>query len=276
MTYLTVQWKGKKLPIDFSKEAMNYGIDNWTSVVTLNALLIRCSAASGVPVEFIKLLKSGDPYYSNDNVSKNWWENIVDFWNDTINDLTDATTQTGSFVMMKDPNLTLARYGITEGSKIVMLGDKPENYRVPGTSSTSYQDTQLNQTREVPEPQQQPAYVDPEISLIQKLEAILNSVRQTTVPLIESYSTLVSNVVSQHDSGVEELSTTPKNLKDSHSKCSELLMQSLLKIDGVAAGEFERARTKRKEAVKTIQMLMDRVDGLKSKVDEVLKERNLL
>ncbi|KAJ1557132.1 hypothetical protein HK096_008889 [Nowakowskiella sp. JEL0078] len=152
-----------------------------------------------------------------------------------------------------------------------MLGDRPGDYRVQGSNATLYQGTQEREQAKISSQQ-----ANPGLKIIQQLEALLNSVRQSAVPLIESYSILVTNIFAQHANGVSELSSTAKQLKDLHEQCSELLMQTLLKIDGVDSGEFEAARMKRREAVKTVQMQLDRVDGLKARVEAVLRERGLI
>ncbi|KAI8610801.1 hypothetical protein BC830DRAFT_711282 [Chytriomyces sp. MP71] len=68
-----VSWKGRKLEIAFRADER------------LADLVERCSAATGVPCERIKLLASG--------------------------------------VMMRDPSASLSHYGLKDGSKIMMMGD---------------------------------------------------------------------------------------------------------------------------------------------------------
>jgi len=58
-----------------------------------------------------------------------------------------------------------------------------------------------------------------------------------------------------------------KDLNQTYMRASELLMQKLLLIDMVMAGENEEIRMRRKTAVKLIQGLIDRVDALKSELN---------
>ena len=61
-----------------------------------------------------------------------------------------------------------------------------------------------------------------------------------------------------------------KHLMDAHAKISELLLQCLLKVDGVVC-DFEAVRLKRKETVKHFQELLDQVDALKRGIKEAEK-----
>ena len=55
--------------------------------------------------------------------------------------------------------------------------------------------------------------------------------------------------------------THPQAQEKDHARLGELLLQSLLRLDGIAAeGEWEQARRERKAAVKEVQMLLDRLD----------------
>nr|GAT56283.1 predicted protein [Mycena chlorophos] len=49
-----------------------------------------------------------------------------------------------------------------------------------------------------------------------------------------------------------------------HLRLSELLLQALLRLDGIAVGEWEEARKERKVAVKEVQTLLDRLDSGRS------------
>jgi len=53
-----------------------------------------------------------------------------------------------------------------------------------------------------------------------------------------------------------------KTLQPTHARLSELLLQTLLRLDAInAEGGWEEARKERKEAVREVQKVLDRLDG---------------
>ncbi len=63
---------------------------------------------------------------------------------------------------------------------------------------------------------------------------------------------------------MEGQSIPVKQLKHNHARLGELLMQSLLKVDGVTFdSSFEMARMKRKQTVTYFQDLLESVDKLR-------------
>ncbi|KAI8812979.1 hypothetical protein BJ742DRAFT_790665 [Cladochytrium replicatum] len=244
---ITVNSRGRRLELSFAQELRMYG-EKWPEHVTLGNLLERCSNASQIPVNRIKLLHSK--------------------------------------VFMKDSSATLSSYGVGTGSKISMLGDGEKFYDVPGSIPDSSPFRSEHEYPSLPPraapppptsrtpsnaPPPPPKYVNPEDKLIATLDALLDKVNFEIAPEIADYAASVE--------GIRDRNLTPqdvKRLQDTSLRCGEMLMQTLLKIDGVTVGENERARAKRKEAVKMVQGLMDRVDGLKERVKETVRERGLL
>ncbi|KAI8813843.1 hypothetical protein BJ742DRAFT_787664 [Cladochytrium replicatum] len=246
---ITVNSRGRRLELSFAQEQRMYG-ENWPEHVTLGNLLERCSNASQIPVNRIKLLHSK--------------------------------------VLMKDSSATLSSYGVRTGSKISMLRDGEKFYDVPGSTPTSSPSRSEPEYPSLPPraapappstsgtpsnapPLAPPKYVNHKDKLISTIDALLDKVNFEIAPQIADYATSVE--------GIRHRNLTPhdvKRLQDTSLRCGEMLMQTLLKIDGVTVGENEQARAKRKEAVKMVQGLMDRVDGLKERVKEAVRERGLL
>lgn len=69
---------------------------------------------------------------------------------------------------------------------------------------------------------------------------------------------------------------TKKEIEDLGIYLSELLMQSLITLDGVECpSEFETARKNRREAVKLCQELMDRVDQSRAVLKQLYNKQKL-
>ncbi|KAJ3115696.1 BAG molecular chaperone regulator 1 [Phlyctochytrium bullatum] len=156
----------------------------------------------------------------------------------------ELSGERGSFVMMKDMNATLATYGLKSGSKIMMIGEKP---------------------------------LTPEEASLKKLEEIMSHVHGTIVPLIEEYSSKATLFIgAAATGGVDGGDDVPteKQVKFEHSRVGELLLQALLKIDGVNVPEGnDVVRLKRKECVREVNALLDRADGIKERVAEAVKRK---
>ncbi len=94
------------------------------------------------------------------------------------------------------------------------------------------------------------------------LDNCINETRYELEPLVNTYG----NMVNRHPNG----KPMTKELEQSYLKASELLMQKLLLVDQVMAGDNEEIRMKRKTAVKLIQGLIDKLDASKSDLKQKL------
>lgn len=94
--------------------------------------------------------------------------------------------------------------------------------------------------------------VDPEQKALLELEDLYSHVNSTLIPMITEYKDMVHGPAE----GIRE-----KKLKDGHAKLSELLLQCLLKTDGIVFSS-DAVRAKRKETVKFIQSQLDLVDAI--------------
>ncbi|KAI9205397.1 uncharacterized protein BJ171DRAFT_73084 [Polychytrium aggregatum] len=166
-------------------------------------------------------------------------------------------------VHMNDPVSTLHRYKLKAGSKIMMIGDdQPISDRAPAPSSSTQASTSTTSYSSTPTPA--PAIKQPltEEDLIAKISTSVNYTNETLLPMIEHYTMVAEQFI--------RISTasgyTVKHLETEYAKVSETLLQTLIKIDSVDCGEFVQARQHRRDAVKLVQGLMDRVDQVKERV----------
>ena len=115
---------------------------------------------------------------------------------------------------------------------------------------------------------------DLENVIVQQLEAIDTEVKEIILPLIVTFkqdgeSILASTWWQFYDARMC-IQSRLKYIFDCHARISELLIQSLLKLDGVVCATFEKARQKRKNLVKWIQEELDQIDMLRERVDQEL------
>lgn len=128
---------------------------------------------------------------------------------------------------MKDDAAPLSAYALRPNSTITVIGSadplptKPQP-PAPATESTA----------------------------TSKIQSELVQVRDNLVPALETY---LASKPSQENASV---------LKKEHIRLSEMLLQSLLRLDSVhTEPDWESARLQRKEAVKELQMHLDRLDA---------------
>jgi len=92
------------------------------------------------------------------------------------------------------------------------------------------------------------------------LDNCINETRGELEPLVNMYA----DKVKRHPNG----EPMTKDLEQTYLRASELLMQKLLLVDQVMAGQNEEIRTKRKTAVKLIQGLIDKLDDSKTELKQ--------
>lgn len=95
------------------------------------------------------------------------------------------------------------------------------------------------------------------------LENCLKNAKTDLEPLVDDYV----KMVDQHPPG----QPMTKALEQGYLRASELLMQNLLNVDQVMAGQNEEIRLQRKKAVKLIQGLIDVVDQKKTELNQKIK-----
>ncbi|KAJ6587073.1 BAG domain-containing protein [Mycena vulgaris] len=135
--------------------------------------------------------------------------------------------------VMKDDNAPISAYQLRPSSTIavVEIGQPPSQPQPPK-----------------PPPKQKPAAPVQQEAVISTIQAELAHVRAELSPAVDQL--LASH---QH---------TPKTKE--HIRLSELLLQSLLRLDSITTdGEWEAARKERKAAVKEVQALLDSLDQIR-------------
>ncbi|CAO3689642.1 unnamed protein product [Umbelopsis vinacea] len=173
---------------------------NGLEQATLADLKEKCKRITGVPVNAMKLLASG--------------------------------------AVMKDESSPLSLFGLRPGSKVLLLGTRPNEKQTEQTASGN------------PE----------EASLISRIQQIIGEVGNKFQKQMIEYEQEVGKFISskQQDPKLK------KKLQDMGAYLAEKLMQTLFALDGIQCQPgFHTARQKRKEGVNIAQDLHDRVDQIK-------------
>ncbi|KAJ2888822.1 hypothetical protein GGI21_003489 [Coemansia aciculifera] len=158
---------------------------------------------------------------------------------------------------MKDDASPLAYYSIYPGATVKMIGRKEGAEKgVPATK----------EERE-------------ENALIHKIDDIANEATDILSSRMQAYLADAQLYVDQFLSGAmdglqddaltEIKASERKKLNDAYMFINETLMQALLKLDGIqCAPEAEKARQRRRQAVRLLQSWMDQMDRKKESVKQ--------
>lgn len=168
--------------------------------------------------------------------------------------------------VMKDDSAPLTAYKIRENSTIALIG----GHSLPSASTPA------------PSSRPQPKVKEPptEQSTITAIRTELDRVRTTLVPdvdaLVGALAPSVATTVTSHTSAptpasgsvpTQSFNSTPhptssKPTSSDHTRLSELLLQSLLRLDAMhlAGSDWPEARAERKAAVREVQGVLDRLD----------------
>lgn len=174
--------------------------------------------------------------------------------------------------VMKDDSAPLAAYKIRENSTIALIG----GHSLPSAP------TPATPSRPQPKVKEPPT----EQSTITAIRTELDRVRTTLVPdvdalvsaLTPSVATTVLSPTStptpaSGSAPTQSLNSTvqaphlpppnPTPTSSDHTRLSELLLQSLLRLDAMhlAGSDWPEARAERKAAVREVQGVLDRLDG---------------
>ncbi|KAG1832494.1 hypothetical protein EV424DRAFT_1368958 [Suillus variegatus] len=164
--------------------------------------------------------------------------------------------------VMKDDSAPLTAYKIRENSTIALIG----GHSLPSASTP------------VPPARPQPKVKEPptEQSTITAIRSELDRVRTTLVPdvdaLIDALTPSTATTASSPTTPTQSFSSTaqaphfpphPTPTSSDHTRLSELLLQSLLRLDAMhlAGSDWPEARAERKAAVREVQGVLDRLDG---------------
>lgn len=125
---------------------------------------------------------------------------------------------------MKELSHPLSKYGLKQNSKVMMLGDNENLPRQPSTDKVG--------------------------EAMRKLEEIRRFTRTDLLPSVDLY------LAAAFPESAEE----KKRLKDMQMRVSEALLQQMLKIDAMATVDDGNVRTLRKEVVRWLNELLEKVD----------------
>ncbi|KAH0827419.1 hypothetical protein J3R83DRAFT_4078 [Lanmaoa asiatica] len=156
---------------------------------------------------------------------------------------------------MVDTGGTVSTYKLKENSTIALIGG---HTLAPSTPSTTT-------APRPPAPSKLKTTPQTEESTISAIRAELGRVRETLVPDVDAFVRAVSGsegAIPEFGSAHPE-STTPTPTPLDHTRLSELLLQSLLRLDALhmSGVDWPEARVQRKAAVREVQGVLDRLDG---------------
>ncbi|TFK73889.1 hypothetical protein BDN72DRAFT_834211 [Pluteus cervinus] len=136
-------------------------------------------------------------------------------------------------VIMKDDNAPISTYHLHPNSVIALIGS---NEPLPAPAHAP------------PQPQQS------QQATISTIQSELSAVRSQLTPVVELFLTNLGD-------GDLQPPVTDTQRKE-HTRLGELLLQSLLRLDAVTPdSQWEEARRERKDAVREVQALLDRLDA---------------
>ncbi|KAG9126211.1 hypothetical protein FRC07_004429 [Ceratobasidium sp. 392] len=174
-----------------------------------------------------------------------------------------------SGAVMKDDNAPITSYGIRPGSVVALVGGDTQPPRaaqpvpapapVPVQRPVSPPKPPKVAPPPIPPSQAPPVNMTsvggPEAASIMKIQSEWDSFRTKLLPDVQSFLQVLANPPKDRPS--------PEELKMNHKKFAELLLQALLRFDAFQPeGEWTKAREVRKGAVKEVQGMLDKLDGM--------------
>ena len=142
---------------------------------------------------------------------------------------------------------TVSTYRLKENATIALIGGH----------------TLAPETTSVPTPSHKAPAPQTEESAIVAIRAELERVRETLVPDVDAFVRALAPSASQSESGSGPPAPGSTATPVDHTRLSELLLQSLLRLDAlhVSGADWPEARVQRKAAVREVQGVLDRLDG---------------
>ncbi|KAH7339788.1 hypothetical protein B0J17DRAFT_656800 [Rhizoctonia solani] len=191
-----------------------------------------------------------------------------------------------SGAVMKDDNAPITAYGIRPGSVVALVGGesaptRPSYAPAPAPAPTTTAHPPAPAPAPAPTyvhtstPAHTPASMPPPPPPTQSMASSgpsspINSQEAATITKIQSeWDTFRSKLLPEVQSFLQILAAprqerpSPEELKQNHKKFAELLLQALLRFDSFQPeGEWSKAREVRKGAVKEVQGVLDKLDGM--------------
>lgn len=157
---------------------------------------------------------------------------------------------------MKNMSLPLAGYGLKDGSMIVLVGsnDPP----VSGVMGAVRDQQVKKKKEEVPTTEE---------GLVEFLSGKRKFVEEMKPELVSFEKDCEAYLSKGEGATAENPVPTWQKLQQNHARITEILLQHLLKLDGIEIqSSMTKARAERKEAVKVVQREMDWTDAVWAKV----------
>ncbi|KAG2096954.1 hypothetical protein BD769DRAFT_1369242 [Suillus cothurnatus] len=171
--------------------------------------------------------------------------------------------------VMKDDSAPLTAYKIRENSTIALIG----GHSLPSAPTPAPSSRPQPKVKEPPTEQSTITAIRTELdrlrtTLIPDVDALVNALAPsaaTTLSSPTSAPTPASGSAPTHSSPSHPTpaSGSSKPTSSDHTRLSELLLQSLLRLDAMhlAGSDWPEARAERKAAVREVQGVLDRLDG---------------
>ena len=172
---------------------------------------------------------------------------------------------------MRDDRLPLTAYGLSEGSRIGLVGSREEGDK-PGAKTSSGIGALSIGEQKAREKKAKEADTS-EQGLMNRITEALETARKDYFPEVEQveYSVNVRTGKVAQEEGREVL--LAPQIMDAHRRLSEFLLRQLLALDSVQVNS-ETTRQARKVAVKEVQSHLDRLDAAWSAFRGALTQNN--
>lgn len=169
---------------------------------------------------------------------------------------------------MRDDRLPLTSYGLTEGSRIGLVGSREEGDRPGAKTSVGALSVGEQKARERKAKEADTS----EQGLMNRITEALEMARKDLFPQVllveraaDAKTSPTATTGAEEDAEKKEAEEAEKQMSsqqvaDAHRRLSELLLRQLLALDGVNVNS-DTTRQARKIAVKEVQSHLDRLDA---------------
>lgn len=163
-------------------------------------------------------------------------------------------------LVLRDDRLPLTAYGLSEGSRIGLVGSREEGDK-PG-AKTSVGIGALSVGEQKAREKKAKEADTSEQGLMSRITEALDTSRKDLFPEVEKVERAVATDLAQEQeaSAGKEGSMSGEDIEDAHKRLSELLLRQLLALDSVNVNS-DTTRQARKIAVKEVQSHLDRLDA---------------
>ncbi|KAG2153792.1 uncharacterized protein EDB93DRAFT_1134832 [Suillus bovinus] len=175
--------------------------------------------------------------------------------------------------VMKDDSAPLTAYKIRENSTIALIG----GHSLPSAPTPAPPSRPQPKVKEPPTEQSTITAIWTELdrvrtTLVPDVDALVNALTPSATTTVSSPTPTSGSAPTQsfsstaqapHSTPSHPMPISSKPTSSDHTRLSELLLQSLLRLDAMhlAGSDWPEARAERKAAVREVQGVLDRLDG---------------